>query len=363
MTTSFTPFELQGSDAPERSTPKKNSRTLRRQESSDGISAVSFQSEKTSSTTDGIDVLGGEPPPDTFLNWNTTWSGRIINDRIFKKAVIALILIDSIMMGVATFDFVTESETLERVFGILNMTFLSLFTIELFLRILHHRKEFVSSGWIIFDLVVIGCSWITSYLTIVRTFRVIRSLRLATRLKGLRNMTLALYQVMPKILSVAFVLGLSFYIFSIMFTDLYKDLYEQGYTTEDYFSSIDVTAFTLFQMMTLDQWSVITKEVQLAHPWAWVLFLAFVVSSSFFILNLAVAVVYEAVVRVQQNQGDGPIVPNRGLGAGANAGSNRDTLNRLENKVDDLAASVELLLRKQMVLQESVSDMSQSNLL
>jgi hypothetical protein len=262
--TTLTPLGLDSSmnDEQGRTSRRGSSSTYRRQGSDDGISLVSFQSQKTTSTTDGIDVLGDEPPPDTFLNRNTSWTGRIVNNQGFKRAVIGLIILDSLLMGIATFDFVTENSNVQNVFSALNTTFLALFTVELITRLLHHRTTFFTNGWIIFDTIVIGCSWISSFLTIVRTFRVVRSLRLATRLKRLRNMTLALYQVIPKMLSVTFVMALSFYIFSIMFTDLYKDLYKNGYTDQDYFSSVPITAFTLFQMMTLDQWSMLDRNAQ-----------------------------------------------------------------------------------------------------
>ena len=357
------PLELQGSCSPAQGALGQDRASgLVGQGSEDGISAdESFNTQKTTSSTDGIDVLGDAPKPDTFLNWNTSWSERIVEDLRFKRAVMALILLDSAMMGLATLDFVTDSDRVVNIFSNLNMVSLCLFTLELILRIIHRRMNLLSDGWLIFDLVVISCSWLFSLLVVARTFRVIRTLRLATRLKELRNMALVLQEVVPKIMAIAFVLGLSFYIFSIMFTDFYKDLYQQGYTDQDYFSSIDVTAFTLFQIMTLDQWSTITKEVQLAHPMAWVIFIPFVVSSSFFILNLTVAVIYEAVVRVQQRQSGDPIMPDQGLALAGPVGEKAsDYLTRLEQKVDSLTTCVELLLRKQMLLQASVSDMSQS---
>lgn len=199
-------------------------------------------------------------------------------------------------------------------------------------------------------------------LLVLRAFRVIRTLRLATRLKGIRTIALVLHEVMPKFAAVAFLGVLSFYIFSIMFTDLYKDLHQDGYTDADYFSRMDVTAFTLFQIMTLDQWATITKEVQQAHPFSWLLFIPFIVASSFFVLNLTIAVLYEAMIRVGQREDD-PIAapPDRGVIGSFETSTNRrpvDALARLEQKVDSLTMGVERLLQQQMQLQASVSEMS-----
>jgi voltage-gated sodium channel len=356
------PFELEGATKSNQPTIEQGSVfDLPQRKSDDAISTVSFNTQKTASSTDGIDVLGSMAKPDTFLDWNTSWIGHFVSNIFFKRTVIALILLDSALMGIATFDFVTENEQVRALFFNVNMAFLSLFTVELILRMIHHRTDIFSNGWLIFDFVVISCSWILSLLVVVRAFRVIRALRLATRLKDLRTLALAFQEVMPKVTATAFIVALSFYIFSIMFTDLYKDLHREGYTDQDYFSSIDITAFTLFQIMTLDQWSTITKEVQQAHPFAWLLFVAFVVSSSFFILNLTIAVIYEAIVRVQNREIEDPIMRSQDLVEPFD-GKTSDSLSRLEHKVDSLTTCVELLLRKQTQLQASVSDMTQSTL-
>lgn len=356
------PFELDGAIKSNQTTIEQGGTfDFPRHRSDDVISTVSYNTQKTASSTDGIDVLGSVVQPDTFVDWNTSWIGNVVSNAFFKRTVIALILLDSALMGIATFDFVTENGRIQALFFNVNMAFLSLFTLELILRMIHHRTDLFSYGWLIFDFAVISCSWIFSLLVVVRAFRVIRTLRLATRLKDLRTLALAFQEVMPKVTATAFIVALSFYIFSIMFTDLYKDLYREGYTDQDYFSSIDVTAFTLFQIMTLDQWSTITKEVQQVHPFAWVLFVSFVVSSSFFILNLTIAVIYEAIVRIQNREIDDPMMRSQDL-VEPFVGKTSDSLSRLEHKVDNLTTCVEHLLQKQTMLQASVSDMAQSTL-
>ena len=44
--------------------------------------------------------------------------------------------------------------------------------------------------------------------------------------------------------------------------------------------------FTLFQIMTLESWSMgIVRPVMEAYSWAWIVFVAFIVLSSFTVLN------------------------------------------------------------------------------
>jgi hypothetical protein len=80
-----------------------------------------------------------------------------------------------------------------------------------------------------------------------------------------------------------------------MFTQLFKDLYSQGRTDFDYFSRIDETFFTLFQIMTLDNWADIARQVMHVFKWAWLPFIAFVVISGFIVVNLIIAVICDAI--------------------------------------------------------------------
>jgi len=109
---------------------------------------------------------------------------------------------------------------------------------------------------------------------------------------------------MPKITAIAFLFGLLMYIFAVMCTELFGDIDFTGRFTEpnldqyDYFSRLDYTFFTLFQMVTLD-WGKITRAVMQVYPWASALFVIFVICTAFVLYNLIIAVVCDAVKMVQ----------------------------------------------------------------
>jgi len=109
---------------------------------------------------------------------------------------------------------------------------------------------------------------------------------------------------MPKITAIAFLFGLLMYIFAVMCTELFGDIDFTGRFTEpnldqyDYFSRLDYTFFTLFQMVTLD-WGKITRAVMQVYPWASALFVIFVICTAFALYNLIIAVVCDAVKMVQ----------------------------------------------------------------
>lgn len=124
---------------------------------------------------------------------------------------------------------------------------------------------------------------------------IFRALRLVTRVRVMKNLVLAVFSVMPRMLAICLLLFLIFYIFAVMFTQLFKDLWAEGLTEFDYFSRLDNTFFTLFQIMTLDNWGDIARQVIDVYKWAWVPFLVFVTISGFIVVNLIIAVICDAV--------------------------------------------------------------------
>jgi voltage-gated sodium channel len=103
-------------------------------------------------------------------------------------------------------------------------------------------------------------------------------------------LTAALAQVMPRLYAIAALMSLVFYIFSVLFTELFGELK----LSNNYFGTLDLSLYTCMQMMTLE-WADLCREVMLVLPWAWVPFLVFIAFSGFVVFNLIVAVVCDAV--------------------------------------------------------------------
>jgi hypothetical protein len=97
--------------------------------------------------------------------------------------------------------------------------------------------------------------------------------------------------------AIGILLTLVSFIYSVMFTQLFKDLYEEGHTDKDYFGRIDYTFFTLFQIMTLDDWADISRQVMNAPNlgWTWLPIMTFVIMTAFVVVNLIIAVICDAI--------------------------------------------------------------------
>jgi len=221
--------------------------------------------------------------------------GKAVNDYRVQNIVLLLIIINAIMMGIATFPLVKDDPELSNKFEVIDQVFLILFTIESSMQILFHGWTLFKDGFLTFDLLIVVMSWALEGTQVIRAFRIFRALRLVTRISTMRNLVLALFSVIPKMTAIFMLLLLIFYIFAVMFTQLFKDLYRDGLVPEPYFSGLAYSLFTLFQMMTLDEWANIQHEIAETYSWAWIPFLVFIVITGFVVVNLIIAVICDAV--------------------------------------------------------------------
>lgn len=221
--------------------------------------------------------------------------GAIVNNENVQFFIVILISINAIMMGLATFDFVEENPDVLNAFELTDKVFLVIFTIELGMQFMFLGWRLLLDGWLVFDLIVVSISWFFEDLQIVRAFRIFRALRLVTRIEVMKNLVVALFGVMPRMGAIGILLFLVSYIFAVMFTQLFGNMYEEGQLSEDYFSRMDYTFFTLFQMMTFDSWSDITREVMAVYKWAWAPFIGYIILTAFVVVNLIIAVICDAI--------------------------------------------------------------------
>jgi hypothetical protein len=112
-----------------------------------------------------------------FWNLHFAWAQSVVKSRIFKRILIALILINCFICAVATADSVTEDKRRVEQFDVLKGAFVWIMTIELILQFLGNGLRFFTDGWLVFDLFVIGVSWSYQNFLVMRTFRIVRTLR------------------------------------------------------------------------------------------------------------------------------------------------------------------------------------------
>ena len=215
---------------------------------------------------------------------------QFVESSNFQNFIMGLIIINGITMGLETSkSIMIDYGTMLHMFDKFVIT---VFTIEIIMRIYVNRLAFFKDGWSLFDfsIVVISLVPTSAGFEILRIFRVLRLLRLITVVPQMKKIVMALVQVIPGMASIGALLSLLFYIFAIMATQLFGEQFPQ------WFGTLGETFYTLFQIMTLESWSMgIARPVMEVYPSSWVFFITFVLIATFIMINLIIAVVVDAM--------------------------------------------------------------------
>lgn len=220
------------------------------------------------------------------------WRARlasVLEGRLVGSLIIGLIAVNAIILGMEASPgrFGAWMPTLVRIDGIL----LAVFTVEILLRIVAQGRRFVRDPWNVFDFVVIGIALLPSggALSVLRSLRILRALRLVSMVPSMRRVVAALLAALPGMGSIVALLSLVVYVAAVMATKLF------GAAAPEFFGSLGKSLFTLFQIMTVEGWPDIAREVMASKPHAWMFFVAYLVLSTFTVLNLFIAVIVNAM--------------------------------------------------------------------
>jgi voltage-gated sodium channel len=178
-----------------------------------------------------------------------------------------------------------------------NMYFLLIFTVELLFEFLAQGpRKYFGSGWNIFDVIVVGVSYIavSPAIAALRTLRVVRVFRLVSAVPQMRRVVEALFGAMPGILAAFAILSVVFYIAAVMGTTLFHE--DEG------FSDLGQSLLSLFALAQYDGWGETIARLQKLNPYAWVYVIGFTVVAAFAVLNLFIGVIVEAVQQAPQEE-------------------------------------------------------------
>lgn len=215
---------------------------------------------------------------------------QLIESRRFEAVITVLIVINAITLGLETSPAAMAAAGPLLLF--LDRAVLAVFVLELVARFAIYRTAFFRDPWRIFDLLVVAVALVpaTGNLSVLRALRILRVLRLVSVVPSLRRVVGGLVAALPGMGSIVLLLALVFYIFSVMATKLYAA------TFPEWFGSIGESAYSLFQIMTLESWSMgIVRPVMEVFPYAWMFFILFILVSTFTMLNLFIAVIVNAI--------------------------------------------------------------------
>jgi voltage-gated sodium channel len=218
---------------------------------------------------------------------------------LVRNGILGVILFNAILLGFDT------SKTMKSLFGglidWLDTLCLTIFIVEIILKLIAYRFSFFKSGWNVFDFIIVGISLVPGAegLSVLRALRILRLLRVVSVAPSLRRVVEGFVTALPGMGSVFVLMALIFYIGSVMATKLF------GASFPDWFGTLGLSAYSLFQIMTLESWSMgIVRPVMVQFPYAWAFFVPFIMVTTFAVVNLLVGLIVNSMQDVASEDAD-----------------------------------------------------------
>ena len=218
---------------------------------------------------------------------------------IFVNTILALIVINAIILGLETSPGIMAEWG--NLITALNSVLLAIFVVELLLRMFAWRQRFFTDPWSLFDFVVVVIALVpaSGSLSVLRALRVLRVLRIVSSVPSMRKVVAGLLGALPGLGSISVLLLLIYYVAAVIATGLF------GQSFPNWFGSIGSSFYTLFQVMTLESWSMgISRPVMEIYPYAWAFFIPFILIATFTMLNLFIGIIVNTMQSLGENDAE-----------------------------------------------------------
>lgn len=243
---------------------------------------------------------------------------KLVQSAPFNNFIVAVILVNAVLIGLST--YLTDATALRVIAGI-EMVCVVIYLVEIALRFKARDSTaaFFRDGWNIFDIVIIIAALIPASNGIgpvLRILRVFRVLRLVKTIPELRLIVTVLLRSVVSMKYVALLATILFYVYAVIGVKLFGS---DGHPMQPHFASIHEACFTLFRILTGDDWTQMRYELaQAGHPLG--AFTAFQVSwivvATFLLVNLIVGAVinnYQKVQDIEEHRSLAPDTSERRL--------------------------------------------------
>lgn len=207
-----------------------------------------------------------------------------------RYTIMGVILFNAVILGLETSHGVMN--TAGPVIVALDTACLTIFVAELLAKLYARGLRFFRSAWNIFDFLVVGIALVPAAgaLSVLRALRILRLLRVISVAPTLRRVVEGFISALPGMASVFLLMGVIFYIAAVIATKLFAA------TFPEWFGSLGASLYTLFQVMTLESWSMgIVRPVMEVHPEAWMFFVPFILITTFAVVNLVVGLIVNSM--------------------------------------------------------------------
>ena len=215
---------------------------------------------------------------------------NIVEGAKFQNFILAVILLNAVLLGLETYDAVMGP--IGGLIRVLDALCLGIFIVEIIMKLFVYRLGFFRNGWNLFDFTVVALALVPGGgdFRVLRALRILRVLRVISAAPRLRRVVEGFLSALPGMASVFLLMALIFYIGAVIATRLF------GPEFPEWFGTLGSSAYTLFQIMTLESWSMgIVRPVMIEQPYAWVFFVPFILLTTFAVVNLLVGLIVNSM--------------------------------------------------------------------
>ncbi|MEY8838480.1 ion transporter [Cribrihabitans sp. XS_ASV171] len=208
----------------------------------------------------------------------------------FGQFITAVIIVNAILLGMETSDYLMAR--FGPVILFLDRLCLAIFIIEIAMKLVAQGTRFFRDGWNLFDFTVVAIALVPAAggLSVLRALRILRVLRVISVAPRLRRVVEGFITALPGMGSVFLLMAIIFYIGAVISTKLFSDSFPE------WFGTLGLSAYSLFQIMTLESWSMgIVRPVMQVYPYAWVFFVPFIMITTFAVVNLLVGLIVNSM--------------------------------------------------------------------
>ncbi|KAK0098542.1 hypothetical protein PV326_007002 [Microctonus aethiopoides] len=237
---------------------------------------------------------------------------KLVEHKYFQQGILLAILINTLSMGI---EYHNQPEELTVIVEISNIVFSAVFAIEMLLKIIAEGPfGYISNGFNVFDGIVVVLSVVelcqsfaeerggsSSGLSVLRTFRLLRILKLVRFMPNLRRQLFVMLRTMDNVAVFFSLLVLFIFIFSILGMNLFGCKFRETMKGSSdvecdrkNFDSLLWAIVTVFQILTQEDWNVVLfNGMQKTSHWAALYFVALMTFGNYVLFNLLVAILVE----------------------------------------------------------------------
>nr|XP_014339358.1 PREDICTED: cation channel sperm-associated protein 1 [Latimeria chalumnae]XP_014339360.1 PREDICTED: cation channel sperm-associated protein 1 [Latimeria chalumnae] len=250
----------------------------------------------------------------TFLTKHYLKLHEIVHDLVesnmFAGFILMVVILNTVILVLETFDSISVRTV--WFFNAFDAIFLAIYLMECILKIFVQPKVYFRNGWDDLDFFIVIMSLLdfilpltslgrhfntANTIAVFKTLRVFKGIRAIRAIRGLR--TIRFLENLQAITSTCITsmqsmgaIVLLMFSFLFMFSIVLRETF--SYSDPERFGRIFSTIFTLFQLLTLDDWSFIYVTSRDEGYWYIIFFLVlYIVIEYFIFLNLFIAVLVD----------------------------------------------------------------------